>query len=298
MGQAEATLDQAKRDAARMETLYKGDVVAKKDYDDAKTTLASTTSAVETARGKVREASLNLEWTKVTAPISGLTSKEARSEGSLITTTSDGSLLTAINRVDPLYVNFSMSGQESLRLRKLQAEGKVAFGQEGDFVVRLTLPDGSAYKEPGRINFTDTQVDPTTGVVKVRAEFKNPDAAVLPGQFVRVRLEGAHYKAVLAVPQGAVLNTQQGAMVWALDEKNQVSPRPVVLGDAVGNDYLIEKGLSDGERIVSEGVIKVRPGMTVRVRQDAPAAAAAQPAGSGAATKAADAGEPAKEPRS
>nr|HML60802.1 efflux RND transporter periplasmic adaptor subunit [Solidesulfovibrio sp.] len=262
LGQAEATLDQAKRDAARMETLYKGDVVAKKDYDDAKTTLASTTSAVETARGKVREASLNLEWTKVTAPISGLTSKEARSEGSLITTTSDGSLLTAINRVDPLYVNFSMSGQESLRLRKLQAEGKVAFGQEGDFVVRLTLPDGSAYKEPGRINFTDTQVDPTTGVVKVRAEFKNPDAAVLPGQFVRVRLEGAHYKAVLAVPQGAVLNTQQGAMVWALDEKNQVSPRPVVLGDAVGNDYLIEKGLSDGERIVSEGVIKVRPGMT------------------------------------
>ena len=298
LGQAEATLAQAKRDAARMETLYKGDVVAKKDFDDAKTTLDSTTAAVETARGKVREASLNLEWTKVTAPISGLTSKETRSEGSLVSTTSDGSLLTTINRVDPLYVNFSMSGQESLRLRKLLAEGKVVFGHEGDYIVRLVQPDGSQYKEPGRINFTDTQVDPTTGVVKVRAEFKNPDAAVLPGQFVRVRLEGARYKDVLAVPQGAVLNTQQGAMVWALDEKNQVAPRPVVLGDAVGNDYLIEKGLSDGERIVSEGVIKVRPGMTVRVRQDAPAAAAAQPAGSGATTKAADAGEPAKEPRS
>ncbi|WP_428568094.1 MAG: efflux RND transporter periplasmic adaptor subunit [Solidesulfovibrio sp. DCME] len=298
LGQAEATLEQAKRDAARMETLYKGDVVAKKDFDDAKTTLASATAAVDTAKGKVREASLNLEWTKVTAPISGLTSKEARSEGSLITTTSDGSLLTTINRVDPLYVNFSMSGQETLRLRKQMAEGKVVLGREGDFVVRLTLPDGADYKEPGRINFTDTQVDPTTGVVKVRAEFKNPDGAVLPGQFVRVRLEGARYKDVLSVPQGAVLNTQQGAMVWALDEKNQVAPRPVVLGEAVGNDYLIEKGLSEGERIVAEGVIKVRPGLTVRVREDAPATGAAQPPQNGEAPQKADAAAPAKEPRS
>lgn len=300
LGQAEATLEQAKRDAVRMETLYKGDVVAKKDFDDSKTTLTSATAAVETAKGKVREASLNLEWTKVTAPISGLTSKETRSEGSLISTTSDGSLLTTINRVDPLYVNFSMSGQETLRLRKQMAEGKVVLGQQGDFVVRLVLPDGSQYKEPGRINFTDTQVDPTTGVVKVRAEFKNPDGAVLPGQFVRVRLEGARYKDVLAVPQGAVLNTQQGAMVWTLDDKNQVAPRPVVLGDAVGNDYLIEQGLSDGDRVVAEGVIKVRPGMTVRVRGDAPAAAAdkGKPADAAAAPENADAAAPAKEPRS
>lgn len=292
LGQAEAALDQAKRDAARMETLYKGDVVAKKDYDDAKTTLASATAAVETAKGKVREASLNLDWTKVTAPISGLTSKEARSEGSLITTTSDGSLLTTINRVDPLYVNFSMSGQESLRLRKQMAEGKVTLGNGNDFVVRMVLPDGSPYKEPGHINFTDTQVDPTTGVVKVRAEFKNPDGVVLPGQFVRVRLEGARFQNALAVPQGAVLNTQQGAMVWTLDDKNQVAPRPVVLGEAVGNDYLVEKGLSEGDRIVAEGVIKVRPGMTVRVRE-----AAAQP-GAGQAPEKAEAAGPAKEPRS
>lgn len=298
LGQAEATIDQARRDAARMETLYKGDVVAKKDFDDARTTLASATAAVEAAKGKVREASLNLEWTKVTAPISGLTSKEARSEGSLVTTTSDGSLLTTINRVDPLYVNFSMSGQETLRLRKQMAEGRVVLGQEGDFVVRLTLPDGADYKLPGRINFTDTQVDPTTGVVKVRAEFKNPDGAVLPGQFVRVRLEGARYKDVLSVPQGAVLNTQQGAMVWVLDGNNQVAPRPVVLGEAVGNNYLIEKGLSEGERIVAEGVIKVRPGMTVRLREDAPAAASAEPVTDGQAPQKADAAAPAKEPRS
>lgn len=306
LGQAEATLAQTKRDAARMETLYKGDVVAKKDFDDAKTSLDSATAAVDTAKGKVREASLNLEWTRVVAPISGMTSKETRSEGSLVTTAADGSLLTTISRVDPLYVNFSMSGPEMLHLRKQVAEGKVVIGKDGDFVVRLTLPDGSEYKEPGRINFTDTQVEAATGVVKVRAEFHNPEAGVLPGQFVRVRLEGARYKDVLAVPQGAVLNTQQGAMVWVLDAENKVAPRPVVLGETVGNDYLVEQGLSDGDRIVAEGVIKVRPGMVVRVRSDAPATASQQdgtPADAGrdakpTAQKSADAAEPAKEPRS
>ncbi|MFP5257730.1 MAG: efflux RND transporter periplasmic adaptor subunit [Acidobacteriota bacterium] len=288
LAQAEASLAQAKRDAERMEKLFKGDVVARKDYDDSKTAVETGTAAVESARGKVREASLNLEWTKVTAPISGMTSKETRSEGSLITTNTDASLLTTISRVDPIYVNFSMSGPEMMKIRKLRAEGKVVISGGADFVVRLTLPDGADYPSTGHINFTDTQVDATTGVVKVRAEFANPDGLVLPGQFVRVRLEGARYKDVLPVPQGAVLNTQQGAMVWTVDDKNQIAPRPVVLGETVGNDYLVEKGLSPGERIVAEGVIKVRPGMTVSVRGDAPApapAAKAEPAASEAGPK-------------
>jgi len=274
LGQAEAKLAQAQRDHARMEKLYKGDVVAKKDRDDTQTTLESCQAAITAARGKVREAALNLEWTKVTAPISGLTSKETRSEGSLVTTSSDGSLLTTISRVDPLYVNFSMSGPEIMRLRKLRAEGKVVIAGSDDFVVRLTLPDGSDYAKPGHINFTDTQVDTSTGVVKVRAVFANADGNILPGQFVRVHLEGARYKDAVSVPQGAVLNTQQGAMVWTIDDKDQVAPRPVVLGDSVGNDYLIEKGLTPGERVVVEGVIKVRPGMVVRVRDNAPSTAA------------------------
>jgi len=108
----------------------------------------------------------------------------------------------------------------------------------------------------------------------VRAVFSNADGNILPGQFVRVHLEGARYKDAVSVPQGAVLNTQQGAMVWTIDDKDQVAPRPVVLGDSVGNDYLIEKGLTPGERVVVEGVIKVRPGMVVRVRDNAPSTAA------------------------
>jgi len=289
LAQAEANLAQAKRDSERMDKLFKGDVVARKDFDDAKTAVETASALVDSAKGKVREASLNLEWTKVTAPISGMTSKETRSEGSLVTTNTDASLLTSISRVDPIYVNFSMSGPEMMKIRKQRTEGKVVIAGGGDFAVRLTLPDGSDFPATGRINFTDTQVDATTGVVKVRAEFANPDGLVLPGQFVRVRLEGASYKDVLSVPQGAVLNTQQGAMVWTLDAKNQIAPRPVVLGETVGNDYLIEKGLEPGERVVAEGVIKVRPGMTVTVRNDAPApaapAAAAAPAASDAGPK-------------
>lgn len=231
LGQAEANLAQAKRNAGRMEKLFQDNVVAKNDYDVAKTTLDADAAAVDTARGKVRETALNLEWTKVTAPVSGMTSKETRSEGSLVSTTAEGSLLTVINRIDPLYVNFSMSSPELLKLQKLRAEGKVAMAEGNDFVVRMTLPDGTDYAKSGYINFTDTQVESATGVVKVRAQFPNNDGAILPGQFVRVHLDGAHYKNVVAIPQGAVLNTQQGAMVWTIDDQNQIAARPVVLGD-------------------------------------------------------------------
>jgi len=274
LGQAEAKLAQAQRDKARMDTLFQGDVVAKKDRDDAHTTLESTQAAVEEARGKVREASLNLEWTKVTAPISGMTSKETRSEGSLISTTAEGSLLTTISRVDPLYVNFSVPGPEMAHLRKLRTENRIAFGREGDFVVRLAQSDGTDYPLPGHINFTDTQIDATTGVVKLRAEFPNPKSDLLPGQFVRVHLDGASLKDALAIPQGAVLSTQQGAMVWVIGADDKVSPQPVTLGDQIGNNYLVEAGLKGGERIITEGIIKVRPGMTVRVRGEATATAA------------------------
>ncbi len=303
LGQAEAKYIQAQRDLGRMEKLFKDDVVAKKDIDDANTTLESTKAAVEEARGKLREAELNLEWTRVVAPISGQTSREARSEGSLITTAD--SLLTTMRKVDPVYVNFSMSGQELQNLRRLRAEGKVAVSGDGQYVVKLIEPDGTQYERTGAINFTDTQVDESTGVVKLRASFPNPDSQILPGQFVRVRLEGAYYADAIAIPQNAVLNTQQGAMVWALTPENMVAPRMVTLGDQAGDNYLVEKGLEPGERIVTEGVITVRPQMTVQVRgeESAPAPdAAAAPAETAKKTeRAAQAGQTAKteeEPRS
>ncbi len=266
LAQAEARLNQARRDLARMETLYKGDVVSQKDRDDAQTSFETAAAEVDSAQASVKEARINLGYTKVEAPISGMTSKEARSEGSLIVASGESSLLTTISRLDPVYINFSVPGPEHMRLRKLREEGRVAFAQDGEFQARLLLADGSVFAHPGRINFTDTQVDPTTGVVKVRAEFPNPDNAILPGQFARVRLEGASLRDAMTVPQSAVLTTQQGTMVWVVDASGVVAPRPVVLGRATGNSYILEKGLDPGERIITEGIIKVRPGMTVTIR--------------------------------
>lgn len=273
LAQAEAKLAQAKRDLARMEQLFKGDVVSQKDRDDAMTSFETATAEVTAAKAAVKEAGLNLGYTKVEAPISGLTSKEARSEGSLVVASSDSSLLTTISRVDPIYVNFSIPGPETMAFRSLREKGRIAFADGWDFQARLIMADGGVLPSPGRINFTDTQVDASTGVVKFRAEFPNPEGTVMPGQFVRVRLDGAALRDALLVPQGAVLTTQQGTMVWVVDDKGVVSPRPVVLGRTEGNGYLVEKGLEAGDRVISEGIIKVRPGMTVTVRGDAPAKA-------------------------
>jgi len=280
LGQSEARLSRAKRDLERMKKLRQADVISQKDIDDAHTEFEAASAEVRSAQAKVREAGINLGYTRVEAPITGITSKETRSEGSLVGTSADASLLTTINRIDPVYVNFSIPGQVSMKFRKDRAEGRIAFTGGDDFRVRLVLPDGSVYGHPGHINFTDTQVDPQTGVVKTRAEVPNPDGDILPGQFVRARLEGAVLKQAMAVPQGAVLRTQQGPMVWVVNDKDTVEPRPVTLGDTLGNDYLLEGGVKPGERVIVEGVIKVRPGAQVRPRE-AGQQPAAQPAQNG-----------------
>ncbi len=268
LNQSKAQLAQAQRDHKRYAKLYSEGVIAKKDLDDARTSLDSSTAAVEQAQGALDQAKLNLEWTKVEAPISGMTSKETRSEGSLVVAGSESSLLTKMNKVDPIYVNFSMSSSEVMHLRKQRAEGKIAIKGSGDYVVRIVFPDNSLYQHPGQINFTDTQVDESTGVVKTRAVFPNPNFDVMPGQFVRVQLEGAYYVNAMTAPQTAVLNTQQGNMVWVVDNNNVVQPRIIETGATAGNDYLVEKGLAPGDRIVTEGVITVRPGMKVNPKTE------------------------------
>lgn len=268
LGQSEARLRKARRDLERMNTLVKDGMVSQKDNDDARTEFESASADVRAAQAKVKEAHLNLGYTTVEAPVAGMTSKETRSEGSLVTLAADGSLLTTITRVDPVYVNFSIPGGEAARFRKARAEGRISFAQGDDFTVNLMLPDGTAYARPGRVNFMDSQVDGPTGVVKARAEIPNPEGDILPGQFVRVKLAGAVLRQAMVLPQRAVLRTQQGTIVWVVDAAGVVAPRPVTLGETMGNDYLVEQGLQPGERVVVEGVIKVRPGATVRTKEE------------------------------
>ncbi|POZ62879.1 efflux RND transporter periplasmic adaptor subunit [Chromobacterium alticapitis] len=274
----QAQLSRTKQDYDRILPLFKENAVSQKDRDDAQAAFDSAKASVAAAKAQVEQAQINLGYTRVTAPISGITSQEARSEGSLVATTADASLLTKISQLDPIYVNFSMSDSDMLNLRKMQHAGKLKLANGGGFEVQLKLPDGSQYGKTGHLNFTDSLVDATTGTIRSRASFANPQGGILPGQFVRVQLNGAVRTAAITVPQRAVLTTQQGKMVWVVGADGKVAPRPIVTSQEVGLSVLVEQGLKAGDQVVVDNIIKLRPGAAVKphpLQADASAPAAA-----------------------
>ena len=268
--QQKVQLDRAKIEYDRVTALFEKKALSEKDRDDAVASYNGARAAVEAASAAVRQAQINLGYTQVRAPESGITSKETRSEGNLITLDAQGSLLTTIVQVNPLYVDFAIPADEARRNDLLASEGKLKLPPQG-LEVRIALGDGSVFPRGGKVNFQDRQVDPATGSIKARAEFPNPDGQMLPGQFVRVQLQGGALQNVILVPQRSVLQTQQGNLVYVLDEKNVPHTRPVVLSDPIGDVQVVEKGLAAGERIVLDGVVKVQPDVPVLVTSgDAP----------------------------
>ncbi|TCW28478.1 efflux RND transporter periplasmic adaptor subunit [Gulbenkiania mobilis] len=268
----ESQLVRAKQDYERILPLFKENAVSQKDRDDAVAAYAAAQASVAAARAQLKEAQINLNYTRVTAPISGMTSQEVRSEGSLVVANSESSLLTKISQMDPIYVNFSMSDTDMLNIRQQQESGRLKLSTGGDFSVSLKLADGSSYDRVGRLNFTDNIVDSATGTVRSRATFANPQGQILPGQFVRVQLKGAVRANTITVPQRAVLTSQQGKMVWVVGAGNKVEPRPITVSQAVGSDVVVEQGLKAGDQVVVENIIKIRPGMTVKPQPVQPAA--------------------------
>jgi len=255
---------------------------------------------VQASQAKVAELSVNLGYTKVLAPISGLTSRSQKSEGSLVT--ANETLLTTISQTHPIWVVFNISENEQLRLNRAVAANQLMLPKDNAYEVTVKLSDGSTLPRKGRINFSDTRINPTTGTYEMRAEIANPDGALKPGQFVRVILRGAERQNVVAVPQVAVLDGPQGKFVYTLgkdkDGKDVATPRPIVVGDWVdasaSNQWVIESGLKPGDQVLINGIAKVMPGGQVKVGTGAPegAAGAPQAAGGGASTpsKAIDAG--------
>ncbi|SIO17738.1 efflux RND transporter periplasmic adaptor subunit [Halodesulfovibrio marinisediminis] len=262
LAKLEAKLQNAKLERNRIASLRDAKVVSEQEYDDAVAAFESALASVEAAKARVREAKINLSYTEVTAPISGITSKETRSEGSLITLDESGSLLTTITVLNPLYVNFSVPGTEALSMRRMMDNGSARLAEEG-YTLQLQLTDNTRLGETGKINFADKMVDPKTGTIRMRGQFENKNGLLLPGEFVRVIIEGAILNKAITVPQSAVLFTSNTPLVYVLDKDNVASPRPVKLGETVGSDFIIKEGLQGGERIVSQGIIKVRPGSAV-----------------------------------
>lgn len=254
MQQAEAQYRNAEREWRRIRPLYQKNAVSQKERDAAR-------AAYESTKAALRQAEINLDYCQVTAPVSGYSSKENVTPGNLVM---NNSLLTYVNQTDPMYIDFSIAAPERMLRQQMAAEGSLQFPDNNRYRARLRLLDGSMYKGEGEVTFIDSQVQPTTGVIKARAIFSNNDGAIMPGQYVRLFMEGDVLKNAILIPQKCVMLTQKGAMVMAVDSEHKVMPMPVTLGVTIGERYLVTSGLKGGERIISEGLVKARPGTVVR----------------------------------
>jgi membrane fusion protein (multidrug efflux system) len=267
-GVSEAKLNQAKREFARLTPLVAEKAISQKEFDDAKSSLESAEASYKQARAQVNEAKLNLGYTKVIAPISGVTGIASKSNGSLVTPTD--SLLTTIVQTDPVYVNFSIPEGDFLKMSQELGSGKLALpGKRANngslaFDVKLKLADGSIYPTIGKMNFVSERVNSATGGFDARAQIPNPDGNLRPGQFVRAVLNGATRTAATAVPQRAVIDGPMGKMVFTVSPDNKLAPRPVELDGWSNGEWIVTKGLQSGDRVLVDGFIKAHtPGMTV-----------------------------------
>src|SRR5712692_11171049 len=271
---AQARLEQAKRNAARMKPLYAEKAVSQKEHDDAVSAEEISAADVKAARARLTEARLNLSYTKVEARISGVASRSLRSEGSLVG--GPETLLTTVMQVDPIWVNFGIPDNEQAQLARDVLAGRVALPKGDAFEVALRLADGSVYERTGKLNFSDVRVSPTTGTREARAELPNPKGVLRPGEFVRVILRGATRPNAVTVPQRAVLEGPQGKFDYVVNEKSQAEPRPVEAGEWAGQSWIIASGLKPGDRVIVDGVMRLGPGAPVRIAEVKPAAAVAK----------------------
>ena len=290
---AKARVEQARRDQARLVPLIAEKAISQKEFDDAKSALDIAEATLKQTQALAREAQLNLGYTKVVAPISGITTTANKSDGSLVSAAD--SLLTTIVQTDPMYVNFSVSESDFISLNKRVREGKLnvpaqrvsGAGNIG-FNVQVKLADGSLHPQAGKLNFSGQRVNPQTGSIDVRAEIPNADGSLRPGQFVRVLLGGATRPNTISVPQRAVVDSPFGKIVFKVTPDNKLAPQPVELDGWSGGNWVITKGLQNGDRVLVEGFIKAnQPGMTVRV---VPYVAGGAPGGSAAAAPGTTAG--------
>ena len=264
LAQEQARLEQARREAKRLAPLAEQRAISQREFDDATSTLRLVEATVAAAQAQVRQAQLNLSYTRVGAPIAGLTGRAEKSQGSLVSPT-DG-LLTRVTQTDPIWVRFSFSESELARLRS---------GKAG--AVKLLSAEGKPLGSSGKLNFEGSTVDPQLGTVQLRAEFANPDLAVLPGQFVRAQVNAGEERAYI-VPQAAIINGERGKAVWTVKD-GKALPAPVEVGAWVGDGWAVRKGLSEGDTVIVDNLLKLRPGAPVAPHAaSAPTAAASAPA--------------------
>jgi membrane fusion protein, multidrug efflux system len=279
---AEATLGNARVQAKRAAELIQTAVISQQDHDNAMAALKTAEADVAQARAAEETARINLGYTTVTAPVSGRIGRAAVTEGAYVQA-AQATLLATVQQIDPMYVDLTQSADEVLRMRRDLEAGKLLGAGKGQARVRLVTDDGREYAQAGTLQFTDVTVDPGTGSILLRALFPNPKGDLLPGMFVRARLDEAVNPQALLVPQVAVSRDQKGLpVVLVVNGERKVERRQIVADRTVGNSWLASDGIRAGEQVIVEGVQKVRPGALVNpvpASSAAPAPGPAAPSG-------------------
>lgn len=279
---AQAQTVAAKARADRYRELVRMRGVSQQEFDDAVAEAGQAEAAVAAARAALETARINLEYTNVKAPISGRIGRSRYTAGALVTN-GQAEMLTSITQLDRVYVDLTQSAESLSALRRQISAGQLQMPEGGKLRVTLLMPDGSEYTESGTLDFSDVTVDETTGMVGLRATFPNPRQELLPGMFVRARVEQGVMSQALLVPQQGVQRGAGGAAsVMVVTAENKVDMRPVEATRAIGDQWLVTKGVQSGDRIITQGVQKVGPGAPVKpvpaVQQQKAAPAGAAPA--------------------
>ena len=263
---ADARYAQAKKNAARLKPLFAEKAVSQKEFDDATSAEAIAEADLKAAKARMTEAQLNLLYTKVEAPVSGVAGRAQRSEGTLVS--GPDVLLTSVTQIDPMWVSFGIADNDQLRINSEKEAGRLELPKGGKFEVSVRLADGTAYAQAGKLNFSDVRVSGATGTSDTRAEIPNPKGVLRPGQFVRVTLKGAQRPDAITVPQRAVLEGPQCKFVYVLSAESKADPRPVQVGEWSGDDWIIISGLKAGEKVIVDGVARIfAPGSPVQVAE-------------------------------
>jgi membrane fusion protein (multidrug efflux system) len=261
----------------RYKPLVEANAISKQDYADAVAAEKQAEADVAAARAALRAADINLSYASVTAPISGRIGRSLVTEGALVGQ-GEATPLAVIQQINPLYVNFTQSATEVMNLRQALQEGRLKHAGAQGAEVHIVLEDGSTYPQVGKLLFADLTVDQNTGQVTLRAEVPNQGGLLLPGMFVRVRIEQARAGNAMLVPQQAVTRSPQGDTLMVVDDKGQVSTRTVKIGGARDNQWIVLSGVKPGEQVMVDGFQKVRPGAPVKPVPWNAAGAASAPA--------------------
>lgn len=280
LARAEANLEAARLKAVRYADLVKIEAVSAQDNDEAQAAQKQTQAEVGAARAALDKARVDLDFTRVASPIAGRIGRSSVTPGALVTANQAASLAT-VQQLDPIYVDLTQSSAKMLSLRRDLDSGKLQRTNGNALKVRLVLEDGSLYGVEGKLAFSEVTVDEGTGSVTLRAVFPNPKGELLPGMYVRAQLTQGVNRDAMLVPHAAVSRTPRGeAQVMVVNRENTVEARVVETEQSIGDKWVVTGGLAAGDRVIVEGLQKVRPGATVQVQDDgaAPAPPAAAPA--------------------